>query len=186
MKKMYMMKMLKQTAGVAGLAAMFVACAPQGGDEGGAAPAAVNQSAAPVDITIFDSGTGQENYEGGWITDVPSALKIAKEQNKLVLMDFTGSDWCPPCKMLHMNVLTSVEFEALAKDNFVLVELDFPQRVKQTDRLKDANAKLSEHFGIEGFPTVIVVDPELKQVFRQTGYAPLDEYLGILKKDLGI
>ena len=63
-----------------------------------------------------------------WLTDLPKALDKAKAENKMVLMDFTGSDWCPPCKALHKTVLTSPEFEAYAQTNLVLVEVDFPNR----------------------------------------------------------
>src|SRR6266581_5754679 len=64
--------------------------------------------------------------EGEWLIDLAKAQAQAKTEKKMVFMDFTGSDWCPPCKALHKNVLTSKEFEAFAKDNLVLVLVDFP------------------------------------------------------------
>src|SRR6202040_3071968 len=96
--------------------------------------------------------------ESDWMTDLPKAEAKAKAEKKLVLMDFTGSDWCPPCKALKKNVLSSPEFEKFAKDNLVLVEVDFPRSKAQTEELKKANEKLSEKFKIEGYPTVIVLD----------------------------
>src|SRR5712692_1191148 len=88
-----------------------------------------------------------------WLTSVPKAIEKAKTEKKLVLLDFTGSDWCPPCKALKKNVLSSPEFEKFAKDNLVLVEVDFPRSKPQTEELKKANEALSKKFKIEGYPT---------------------------------
>ena len=66
--------------------------------------------------------------ESQWTTDLAKAQAKAKAEKKMVLVDFTGSDWCPPCKALHNNILTSEEFVKYAKDNLVLVEVDFPQQ----------------------------------------------------------
>ncbi len=105
-----------------------------------------------------------------WITDVPKAMEKAKAEKKLVLMDFTGSDWCPPCKALHQNVLTSKEFEDYADKNLVLVEVDFPNSKPQTEELKAANKALSEKYDIEGYPTVIVLNADGKQLSSNIGY----------------
>jgi thioredoxin-related protein len=105
-----------------------------------------------------------------WLTDLAKAQEKAKAEKKMVLMDFTGSDWCPPCKALHKNVLTSPEFSKFAKENLVLVELDFPRSKQQSAELKAANKELSKKYGIRGYPTIIVLDAEGKEVFRKVGY----------------
>ena len=122
--------------------------------------------------------------EDAWITDVPKAMEQAKSQKKLVLLDFTGSDWCPPCKSLHAKVLTSEEFSKFAKDNLVLVDLDFPKAKPQSDELKAANKELSKKYGIKGFPTIIVLDADGKELFRKVGYSgtPAAEYVADLAK----
>ena len=122
--------------------------------------------------------------EDAWITDVPKAMEQAKSQKKLVLLDFTGSDWCPPCKNLHKTVLTSEEFSKFAKDNLVLVELDFPKAKPQSDELKAANKELSKKYGIKGYPTIIVLDADGKELFRKVGYSgtPAAEYVADLAK----
>lgn len=109
--------------------------------------------------------------EAVWLTDLPKAQGLAKEQNKMVLMDFTGSDWCPPCKALHKNVLTAKEFVDFAKDNLVLVEVDFPQRKKLEPQQKKANDALAKKFDIEGFPTIVVLDSNGKQLSKEVGYS---------------
>ncbi|MDG1833377.1 MAG: thioredoxin family protein, partial [Verrucomicrobiota bacterium] len=63
----------------------------------------------------------------GWLTNIEKAKEVAKKEGKAVLVEFTGSDWCPPCKALKKNVFNSNEFKAYAKKHLVLVELDFPR-----------------------------------------------------------
>ncbi len=115
---------------------------------------------------------GMEAVNDGlpWQTDLAKALQQAKTENKMVLMDFTGSDWCPPCKALHSTVLTSKEFANFASTNLVLVEVDFPHSKAQSKELKEANAALSEKFKIEGFPTIIVLSADGKELKRRDGY----------------
>lgn len=122
--------------------------------------------------------------EGEWLTDLAKAQEKAKAEKKMVLIDFTGSDWCPPCKNLHKTVLTSPEFAAFAKDNLVLVEVDFPRSKEQSAELKKANGELKAKFEIKGFPTVIVLDAEGKEVFKKVGYGgtPAKDYVADLAK----
>jgi thioredoxin-related protein len=108
--------------------------------------------------------------EPNWLTDLATAQAKAKAENKMVLLDFTGSDWCPPCKALYKNVLASDEFVEYAKKNLVLVEVDFPISKPQSDELKKANKELSARFEIEGYPTVIILDGSGKQLGKDAGY----------------
>jgi thiol-disulfide isomerase/thioredoxin len=91
-----------------------------------------------------------------------------------VLIDFTGSDWCPPCKALHSNVLTNPEFIAFAKKHLVLVLADFPNQKPQSAELKKSNQALSERFGITGYPTVIILDANGKELRKDVGYGGED------------
>lgn len=123
--------------------------------------------------------------EGEWLTDFTKAEAKAKKEGKMLFMEFTGSDWCPPCKALHKNVLSSKEFLEFAKDRLVLLEVDFPIRKKQSDEQKKANKTLEEKHKIEGFPTVIVLDKDGKVVFEYAGYrGDAKEYLSRLVKTL--
>jgi thiol-disulfide isomerase/thioredoxin len=122
--------------------------------------------------------------DDAWKTDLPKALEQAKSEKKMVLIDFTGSDWCPPCKALHSNVLVSSEFTKFAKDNLVLVELDFPRTKQISAELKTANQELAKKYGIRGYPTIIVLDGEGKELFRKVGYGgtPAADYVAELAK----
>jgi len=104
-----------------------------------------------------------------WTTDVPKAQAKAKEEKKLVFLDFTGSDWCGWCIKLNKEVFATPEFTAYAKKNLLLVEVDFPRNKEQSEELKKANQALQEKYAIPGYPTIIVLDGEGKKV-GQLGY----------------
>jgi len=123
--------------------------------------------------------------EGEWLTDLAKAQEKAKAEKKMVLVDFTGSDWCPPCKALHSNVLTSEEFSKFAKDNLVLVEIDFPNNKPQSADQKRANKELAKQYEVKGYPTVIVFDSQGKQLSKKVGYdksVTAKDYVADLKK----
>ncbi|HTX21682.1 MAG TPA: thioredoxin family protein [Candidatus Aquilonibacter sp.] len=105
-----------------------------------------------------------------WLTDLPKAEAQAKAENKLVLMDFTGSDWCPWCIKLDNEILSKPEFTDYAKTNLVLVLVDFPAHKQQSDDLKKANAALETKYNVEGFPTLIALKPDGTVVWTQVGY----------------
>lgn len=109
--------------------------------------------------------------EPKWSTDLTAAIAQAKKEKKLVFMDFTGSDWCGWCIKLHKEVFSTPEFAEYAKKNLVLVEVDFPNKKKQTTELKAANQALQQKYKVQGYPTIIVLDGEGKKV-GQLGYMP--------------
>lgn len=102
-----------------------------------------------------------------WLTDMEAAQAAAVKANKPILVDFTGSDWCPPCISLHKTVFESPEF-AQAAEKYVLLELDYPQKKAQDPVLKAKNAELSKKFVITGFPTVLLLDAKTGEVFGKT------------------
>jgi protein disulfide-isomerase len=108
--------------------------------------------------------------DSGWLTDLPKAQAQAKAENKIVLMDFSGSDWCPDCIELKKKVFDTEKFQAFAAAHAVLVDVDFPEKKAQSDDLKKVNAGLKEKYNVEGFPTLIVLDSNGKEIGRKTGY----------------
>jgi protein disulfide-isomerase len=109
--------------------------------------------------------------ESTWLTDLPKAEAQAKAENKIVLVDFTGSDWCGWCIKFKKEVLDTVEFQEYAAKNVVLVELDYPHKKVQADDLKKANAALKTQYNVHGFPTLLVLDKDGKEIGRQVGYS---------------
>ena len=106
-----------------------------------------------------------------WEENLETALQKAKTENKAVLVNFTGSDWCIWCKRLSAEVFQQKEFEEYAKKSLVLVMLDFPKDIEQTQETKEYNNKLAQKYGIQGFPTILLIDGQGKLV-AQTGYQP--------------
>jgi protein disulfide-isomerase len=104
-----------------------------------------------------------------WLTDVPTALARAKAENKAVLLDFTGSDWCIWCRRLKNEVFDQPEFVAYAQQKLILVEVDFPDKKPQSSELRAANKALAERFGVKGYPTIIALDGDGKELL-QDGY----------------
>jgi protein disulfide-isomerase len=107
-----------------------------------------------------------------WFTDLDEAKAVAAKENKPLLVDFTGSDWCGFCIKLHAEVFDKPEFEEFAK-NYVLVELDFPNKKPQPAEEKAKNKAAQAKFGVSGFPTVLLLDAKTGELYgRQSGYGP--------------
>ena len=106
-----------------------------------------------------------------WLTDMPKAVAQAKAEHKMVFVDFTGSDWCGWCKKFKAEVLTQPEFTTYAAKNLVLVELDYPHKIAQSAELKQANKALSIKYGVDGFPTLLLLNADGKELGRQGGYS---------------
>ena len=104
-----------------------------------------------------------------WLTNFETAQARARSEKKLLLINFTGSDWCPPCIMLERQVFSQPEFKEYAAQHLILLEVDFPRRKELSEEQKAANAKLAEQYGIYAFPTVVVLDSNGKAL-GQLGY----------------
>lgn len=104
-----------------------------------------------------------------WTEDYNAALIQAATENKYVLVDFSGSDWCSWCIKLDREVFSKPEFMNYAKDNLIMVLIDFPNSNPQSAEQKAANDALAKKYGIQGFPTVLILDPQGEMV-KRTGY----------------
>jgi protein disulfide-isomerase len=113
--------------------------------------------------------TPEQRAKTGWMTDYSAALARAKEEQKKVFLFFTGSDWCGWCMRLEREILKLPAFTAYAKENLVLVKLDFPRGFRLPAAEAAQNQQLSKQYGVRGYPTVVVLDPAGRQV-GQLGY----------------
>jgi protein disulfide-isomerase len=93
----------------------------------------------------------------GWLDDFEKAKAQAKAENKKILLDFTGSDWCGWCKKLDSEVFSQQEFKDYAAKKLVLVEVDFPKGFKLPEATKKQNDALASKFQIRGYPTIVVL-----------------------------
>jgi thioredoxin-related protein len=119
----------------------------------------------------------------GWSTDLDAAMEKAKKEKKSILVEFTGSDWCPPCIAMRKNVFSKKEFVDAASKDFILVELDFPKADKE---LAQKNQPWAKKFEIEGYPTVILLDHEGKEFTRffASEHPTTEKFLAHLKASL--
>lgn len=128
-------------------------------------------------------GLAAARAEASWLTDFQKAQAEAKAGHKLLLVDFTGSDWCIWCMRLEAEVFSKPEFAEFAKDNLVLVRADFPRAKPLSAEVRKQNQELARQFEISSFPTIIVLNSEGKAV-GLLGYMPggPEPFIAELKK----
>jgi len=108
-----------------------------------------------------------------WLTDYNAAIEQANKENRNILLDFTGSDWCPVCMEMEKNTFNTAEFKDFAAKNLVLLQLDFPLSKPVPDKLKAQNEHLSDVYGVgDGFPVYILIDKTGKVLVRNLGGVP--------------
>ncbi|MFP4106456.1 MAG: thioredoxin family protein [Phycisphaerae bacterium] len=149
---------------------------------------AVSGLALFVILTAAGSALGAD--DSLWMTDFEKAQQKAQKENKDLLLDFTGSDWCGWCIKLDKEVFSKKEFKEKAPNDFVLVKLDFPRTKEQSEEIKQQNAKLQQKYAVQGFPTIVLADAD-GDAYARTGYRPggaekylthLDELQEVKKK----
>jgi protein disulfide-isomerase len=106
----------------------------------------------------------------GWTDNYEKAMAQAKAENKKVLLDFTGSDWCGWCMKLDKETFSQPKFKDYAKQNLILVTVDFPQGKKLLKKVQDQNEKLKNEYQVNGFPTLVLLDADGKKLTQIGGY----------------
>ncbi len=105
-----------------------------------------------------------------WLTDFEQAKTIAQKEHKPIVMLFTGSDWCPPCRAMHQDLFPNKNFEKLAQQ-VVLVMVDFPRRKPMSTEQRMKNQALARQYHQGGVPTFVAVSPDGKKVLGKiSGY----------------
>jgi thioredoxin-related protein len=127
-------------------------------------------------LLMFLIFSGITSYSQTWVTNIEEAKKQATEQNKHILLVFSGSDWCGPCIKLDKNIWQSEAFKKDAKKNWILVKADFPKKKANqlSPELTESNNKLAEKYNRDGnFPFVVILDKTGK-VLGMTAYKSVD------------
>lgn len=121
-----------------------------------------------------------------WEPDFENAKKIAKEKHELILLNFSGSDWCGPCIMMRKEYLENDTFTSMANDNLVLVNADFPRKKKNqgTPESIKRNEALAEKYNKNGvFPFTLLLDGDGKVLKTWSGKpeVPVDKWVQEIK-----
>ncbi len=122
-----------------------------------------------------------------WLGDFSIAKKESGQQHKLILINFSGSDWCGPCIRLRKEILESQTFENYATDHLVLVRADFPRQKKNQlskEQVK-LNEALADKYNAEGkFPFTLLVDENGKILKTWDGFPGVspDEFVAQIGK----
>jgi len=119
-----------------------------------------------------------------WLSNYDETIAQAQKENKNIIMVFAGTDWCAPCIKLEKYIWESEYFKKYAKDNWVLLKLDFPKRKanKLPKEQQNHNDELAEKYNNKGyFPLVLVLDKN-GTVLGETGYKKItaQEYINEL------
>lgn len=131
--------------------------------------AAVSAQEINKNTTKLDKTTTSAPEKNFWITDFSMALEMAKNENKLLFIDFTGSDWCRWCIKLDEEVFSKKYFQEEININFIPVLIDYPQYKSTPEIEKKKRKELAIQFQIKEFPTIILADNSGK-IFGRLGY----------------
>jgi thioredoxin-related protein len=109
--------------------------------------------------------------EADWTLNVASAEARAKAENKPLMLYFTGSQWCPPCKATDREIFSKQAFIDYAGKNLVLVKLDFTRFGKPVaDEFAGEHIRLMRKYQVEGFPTLVLLSPEGDLIEKTLAY----------------
>jgi len=122
-----------------------------------------------------------------WEPDFETAKKTAKEKNELILLNFSGSDWCVPCILMRRDYLENPVFTQMADNNLILVNADFPRKKKNipSDEIVKRNEILAEKYNKEGsFPLTLLLtaDGKVLKSWRGKPDVPVEQWTQEIKK----
>jgi thioredoxin-related protein len=136
----------------------------------------------------YNIGFSQDHSDDSiWEENYLEAASIAKKEHKKLLIFFTGSDWCGPCKKLVADFFDSDGFKKIAEEDLVLYEADFPRNKSLvTNEQWESNNRLSSKFKVNSFPTVLILDEKEKKIGQRKGYNMEDPsyYFKFVKRNI--
>ena len=127
----------------------------------------------------------------GWLTNFDEARSTASQEHKLILLNFSGSDWCGPCIKMKKEVFENETFQSLAEEKLVLVSADFPRQKKnQLPKEQVAqNEGLADQYNPDGkFPLTLLLDENGKILKQWDGYvfASQEKFIADLKATISV
>lgn len=132
-------------------------------------------------VVFLVSVTG---HAQNWQRSYTDAVTLAQNEDKPIILIFSGSDWCAPCIKLDRTIWQSQDFKVHARDNYILYKADFPRKKANQlpEKIKIENQGLADTFNPEGhFPLVLVLNKNQK-VLGKTGYRKISPgaYISLL------
>ena len=127
--------------------------------------------------------------EQTWLTNFDDALDKAQQEEKTLLLYFSGSDWCRPCILLKKNVFETEEFKNFAEENLILAMFDFPAHEEnqlEPDQIEH-NEKMAELYNPKGnFPHIVLISAKGEKIAEFAGYngESATKYIAKLQKEL--
>jgi thioredoxin-related protein len=117
-----------------------------------------------------------------WMPTYKQALKKSRKEKKPVLIYFTGSDWCGPCKVLDKNLFHTEKFKAIADKDLILLEVDIPRRIDLlSPKQMRQNKNIQEKYEVRSFPTLMIVNHRGKKIAEKKGYILTEYYYPFLR-----
>ena len=147
------------------------------------------QESTPSANHVLPPPAAYASDKEGWLVNIEEAYAQSEKENKPILANFTGSDWCGWCKRLDQDVFSTPKFKEWAKKNVVLLEVDFPKRKTIPEKNKEQNAAMASSLKINAYPTVWILDVEREPMnnrfkvnpIGKTGYVKSpEEFIGAL------
>tara|TARA_B100000900_G_scaffold411419_1_gene431075 strand:- start:305 stop:790 length:486 start_codon:yes stop_codon:yes gene_type:complete len=123
---------------------------------------------------LFASTIGFSQEKAKWYIDFEKAAQVSLQTGKPILADFTGSDWCGWCIKLKKEVFNTSQFRDWADQNVVLLELDYPRRKQQDEKIKKQNRELQQIFQVRGYPTIHIFNVKVNKE-NQLEFIPLGQ-----------
>ncbi len=123
-----------------------------------------------VEYKATEATSPLQFFDGG----IPAALKKAKEERKLVFVDFYA-DWCKPCKVIEKEAFTDPVFYTYVNQNYVVVKIF-------GDNFDNGDMKYAEDMGVSIYPTLMVLNSRGEEMGRVTGYNTAYTYVNELKR----
>ena len=125
---------------------------------------------AALVLSSISNAVADDAHYKGWTRSFEEAKELAAKEGKSILMEFTGSDWCPPCKALHKNVLSQDAFQTV-KEDYILLVLDNPRdKSLVTPAEQEQYKQLSGKFQVQGVPSIFLADAKGRPFHFQSGY----------------
>lgn len=132
-------------------------------------------------LLVFSSVFSQEKTQNeitlNWEPTFKKALKKSKKEKKPILIYFTGSDWCSPCKILDKNLFHTKKFKEIADRDLILYEADYPRNkdLITPEKLELTN-KLKDKYNVSGFPTLVFVNHKGDEIVCKKGLLITEYY----------